>query len=103
MDPSDVHPDLFGEAFSHSGQQLAQLGSLLASWATVQARRAERRAAAAAARSEQQFRELRDQETAAWRLARAGWAPGPGPAVAGQGRPARRGPRMERRGGLGRR
>ena len=75
MDPSEMHPDLFGEAFSHSGQKLAQLGSLLASWATVQARRTERRAAAAAAQSEQQLRDLREQETAAWRLARAGWAP----------------------------
>jgi hypothetical protein len=75
MDPSDVHPDLMGEALSHSGQQLAQLGSLLVSWATVHARRAERRAAAEAARDEQQFRELRDQEIAARRLARAGWEP----------------------------
>jgi hypothetical protein len=75
MDPSDVHPDLMGEALSHSGQQLAQLGSLLVSWATVQARRAERRAAAAAARDEQHSRELRDQEIAARRLASAGWAP----------------------------
>ena len=73
MDPSDVHADLMGEALSHSGQQLAQIGSLLASWATVHARRAERRAAAEAARDEQQFRELRDQEIAARRLARAGW------------------------------
>ena len=103
MDPSEMHPDLFGEAFSHSGQKLAQLGSLLASWATVQARRTERRAAAAAAQSEQQLRELREQETAAWRLARAGWAPDPGPPVAGHGRPARRGPRVERRSRLGRR
>ena len=75
MDPSEMHPDLLGEALSQSGQKLAQLGSLLASWATVQARRTERRAAAAAAQSEQQLRELREQETAAWRLARAGWAP----------------------------
>lgn len=75
MDPSEVHPDLLGEALSHSGQRLAQLGSLLTSWAVVQARRTERRAAARAARSEQQLRELREQESAAWRLARAGWAP----------------------------
>ena len=32
MDPSEMHPDLFGEAFSRSGQKLAQFGSLLASW-----------------------------------------------------------------------
>jgi hypothetical protein len=70
-----MHPDLLGEGLSRSGQRLAQLGSLLASWATVQARRAERRAAASAATSEGQLRELRDQENAARRLARAGWAP----------------------------
>lgn len=75
MDPSDVHPDLLGEALSHSGQRLAQLGSLLTSWAMVEARRAERRAAAQAARSEQELRALREQERAAWQLARAGWAP----------------------------
>jgi hypothetical protein len=75
MDPSDVHPDLLGEALSQSSQRLAQLGSLLASWVMVEARRAERRNAARAARDEQELRELRDQERAAWELARAGWAP----------------------------
>jgi hypothetical protein len=75
MDPSDVHRDLLGEALSQSSQRLAQLGSLLASWAMVEARRAERRNAARAARDEQELRELRDQERAAWELARAGWAP----------------------------
>ena len=75
MDPSDVHPDLLGEALSKSAQQLAQLGSLLTSWAMVEARRRERRDAAQAARDEQELRDLRDQERAAWQLARAGWAP----------------------------
>jgi hypothetical protein len=75
MDPSDVHPDLLGESLSQASQRLAQLGSLLASWAMVEARRAERRNAARAARDEQELRELRDQERAAWELARAGWAP----------------------------
>jgi hypothetical protein len=75
VDPSDVHPDLFGEALSQSGQRLAQLGSLLTSWVMVEARRIERRDAARAARSEQQLRELREQERAARELARAGWAP----------------------------
>jgi hypothetical protein len=75
MDPSDVHPDLLGEALSRSGQQLAQLASLLTSWAMVEARRRERRDAAKAARSDQELRELREQERAAWQLARAGWAP----------------------------
>ena len=75
MDPSDVHPDLLGEALSRSAQQLAQLGSLLTSWAMVEARRRERREAARAARDEHELRDLRDQERAAWQLARAGWAP----------------------------
>jgi hypothetical protein len=75
MEPNEVHPDLLGEALGHSGQRLAQLGSLLASWAMVEARRAERRNAAAAARSEGELRALRDQERAAYQLARAGWAP----------------------------
>jgi hypothetical protein len=75
MEPNEVHPDLLGEALSHSGQRLAQLGSLLTSWAMVEARRAERRHAATAARSEDELRALREQERAAYQLARAGWAP----------------------------
>ena len=38
MEPNEVHPDLLGKALSHSGQRLAQLGSLLTSWAMVEAR-----------------------------------------------------------------
>jgi hypothetical protein len=75
MDPSEVHPDLLGEALSRSGQRLAQLGSLLTSWAMVQARRIERRNAAAAAKSQEELQELRAQDRAARDLARAGWAP----------------------------
>ena len=75
MDPSDVHANPLGEAVSQSGQRLAQLASLLTSWAMVEARRIDRRNAAKAARSEQELRELREQERAAWELARAGWAP----------------------------
>jgi hypothetical protein len=75
MDPTDVHPDLLGEALSRSGQRLAQLGSLLTSWAMVEARRIERRNAAMAAKSEQELRQLRAQERAAQELARSGWAP----------------------------
>jgi hypothetical protein len=75
MDPREAHPDLLGEAMSHSGQRLAQLGSLFTSWAMVEARRAERRNAAATARTEQELKTLREQERAAYQLARAGWAP----------------------------
>jgi hypothetical protein len=75
MEPNEVHPDLLGEALSHSGQRVAQLGSLLTSWAMVQARRAERRHAATAVRSENELRALQEQERAAHHLARAGWAP----------------------------
>lgn len=75
MDPSEVYPDLLGQAVSHSSQRLAQMGSLLASWAVVEARRKERRNAAKAARSQQELEKLREQERAAYELARAGWAP----------------------------
>ena len=75
MDPSDVYPDLLGQAVSHSSQRLAQMGSLLASWAVVEARRKERRNAAKAARSQHELQTLREQERAAYKLAQAGWAP----------------------------
>ena len=75
MDPSDVYPDLLGQAVSHSSQRLAQMGSLLASWVVVEARRKERRNAAQTARSQRELETLREQERAACKLARAGWAP----------------------------
>ena len=75
MDPSDVYPDLLGQAVSHSSQRLAQMGSLLASWVVVEARRKERRNAATAARSQHELETLREQERAANKLARTGWAP----------------------------
>ena len=75
MDPSDVYPDLLGQGMSRSSQRLAQMGSLLASWAVVEARRKERRNAAKTARSQRELETLREQERAAYKLARAGWAP----------------------------
>jgi hypothetical protein len=74
MDTSDVYPDLFGDALSYSSQRLAQLASLVTAAATVEARRKAQRNAAKTIRSERALRELRDQERAAYELARAGWA-----------------------------
>ena len=74
MDTSDVYPDLFGDALSYSSQRLAQLVSLVTAAATVEARRKAQRNAAKTIRSERALRELRDQERAAYELARAGWA-----------------------------
>ena len=74
MDTPDVYPDLFGDALSYSSQRLAQLASLVTAAATVEARRKTQRNAAKTIRSERALRELRDQERAAYELARAGWA-----------------------------
>ncbi len=75
MDTSDVYPDPFGDALSYSSQRIAQLASLITAAAMVEARRRTQRNAAKATRSERTLRELRDQERAAYQLARAGWAP----------------------------
>jgi hypothetical protein len=75
MDTSDVYPDVLGDALSYSSQRLAQLGSLVTAGATVGVHRKARQDAAKAARSERALKALRDQERAAWQLARAGWAP----------------------------
>ena len=75
MDTSDVYPDPFGDALSHSSQRMAQLASLVTAAATVEARRKARRNAAKTIRSERELQELQDQERAAYELARAGWAP----------------------------
>jgi hypothetical protein len=75
MDTSDVYPDVLGDALSHSSQRLAQLGSLVTAGATVEARRRAQAHAARAAQDERALRVLRDQERAAWQLARTGWAP----------------------------
>jgi hypothetical protein len=75
MDTSDVYPDVLGDALSYSSQRLAQLASLVTAAATVEARRRAQANAARAARDEQALSVLRDQERAAWQLARAGWAP----------------------------
>jgi len=74
MDTSEVYPDLFGDALSYSSQRLAQLASLVTAAATVEARRKAQRNAAKTIRGERALRELRDQERAAYELARAGWA-----------------------------
>jgi hypothetical protein len=75
MDTPDVYPDVLGDALSFSSQRLAQLGSLVTAGATVGVHRKARQDAAKAARSERALSALRDQERAAWQLARAGWAP----------------------------
>src|SRR5580700_7119453 len=75
MDTPDVYPDLLGDALSSSSQRLAQLVSLVTAAATVEARRRAQRNAAKTIRSERALRELREQERAAYELARAGWAP----------------------------
>ena len=75
MDTSDVYSDLFGDALSYSSQRMAQLASLVAAAATLEARRKAQRNATKTARSERALRELHDQERAAYQLARAGWAP----------------------------
>lgn len=75
MDTSDAYPDVLGDALSHSSQRLAQLGSLLTAAATMEVRRRAQAQAADAARSERELGILRDQQRAAWQLARAGWAP----------------------------
>ena len=102
MDPSDVYPDLLGQGFSHSSQRLAQMGSLLASWVVVEARRKERRNAAKTARSRGSLRRCgsRNAPPASWR-GPAGRPRGPEMARAGGARPD--GPHLERCRGLRRR
>jgi hypothetical protein len=75
MDISVVYPDVLGDALSFSSQRLAQLGSLVTAGVTVVARRRAEAAAARAVRDERALAVLREQERAAWRAARAGWAP----------------------------
>ena len=75
MDSPDIYPDALGDALSHSSQRLAQLASLITAAAAMQVRRRAQAHAANAARSQREFRALREQQQAAWQLARAGWAP----------------------------
>ena len=75
MDSPDVYPDALGDALSHSSQRLAQLGSLITAAATMQIRRRAQVHAANAARNQRELRALREEQRAAWQLARAGWAP----------------------------
>jgi hypothetical protein len=84
MDTSDVYPDLLGDALSYSSQRMAQLASLVTAAATVEARRKAQRNAAKTIRSERDLRDLRDQERAAYQLARAGWAAARDPRFLGQ-------------------
>jgi hypothetical protein len=75
METPEVYPDVLGDALSFSSQRLAQLGSLVTGGATVVARRRAEAAAARAVRDDRALRALREQERAALRAARAGWAP----------------------------
>jgi hypothetical protein len=75
MDASNVYPDVFGDAVSHSSQRLAQLGSLVTAAATMEVRRRAQASALKAARGEQELKALREQERIAWQAARARWAP----------------------------
>ena len=75
MGTPDIYPDVLGDALSYSSQRLAQLGSLVTAGATVEARRRAQAHTDRAARDERARSVLRDQERAAWQLARTGWAP----------------------------
>jgi hypothetical protein len=75
MDPSNVYPDVLGEALSHSSQRLAQLASLVTGGAMLEARRRAQRNAAKMVRKQRELKALQDQERAAYQMARAGWAP----------------------------
>jgi hypothetical protein len=75
MDPSNVHPDVLGEALGHSSQRLAQLASLVTGGAMLEARRRAQRNAAETVRKQRELKALQDQERAAYQMARAGWAP----------------------------
>lgn len=74
MDTSDVYPRRARRRAQPLIQRLAQLGSLVTAEATVKARRRAQAHAARAARDERALSAMRDQERAAWQLARAGWA-----------------------------
>jgi hypothetical protein len=75
MDTSDVYPDVFGDAVSHSSQRLAQLGSLVTAAATMEVRRRAQADALQAARGEQELKALREEERVARQAARTRWAP----------------------------
>jgi len=75
MDPSDHHPEPFGEALSYSSQRVTQLTSLVAATAEVAIRRKAARAARQAAHDEQARHVLDEHERTARAHARARWAP----------------------------
>ena len=75
MDPSDHHPEPFGEALSYSSQRVTQLTSLVAATAEVAIRLKAARAARQAAHDAQARRVLDEHERTARAQARARWAP----------------------------
>lgn len=75
IDPSERHPDPFGEASSYSSQRAAQMVSLVAAAAEVAMRRRTLHNARQATRDEQRRRMLQEQERAFRAQARARWAP----------------------------
>src|SRR5258708_5044920 len=75
FDPSERHPEPFGEALSYSSQRAAQMVSLVAAAAEVALRRRALHTARQAARNEQELRLAQEQESAFRAQVRAGWAP----------------------------
>ena len=75
FDPSERHPEPFGEALSYSSQRAAQMVSLVAAATEVALRRRALHAARQAARDEQEWRMLQVQERALRARVRARWAP----------------------------
>jgi hypothetical protein len=75
FDPSERHPEPFGEALSYSSQRAAQMVSLAAAATEVALRRRALHAARQAARDEQDRRMLQAQESAFRAQVRARWAP----------------------------
>jgi hypothetical protein len=75
FDPSERHPEPFGEALSYSSQRAAQMLSLVAAATEVALRRRALHAARQAARDEQDRRMLQAQESAFRAQVRVRWAP----------------------------
>ena len=75
MDPASHYPEPLEEAFGHGAQRAAQLAAIVTAAAQVYAQYRAHRQRQQAARDEQTARTLREQERAANRQARMGWAP----------------------------
>lgn len=75
FDPSENHPEPFGEALSYSSQRAAQMVSLVAAATEVALRRRALHAARQAARDERERRMLQAWERAFRAQSRARWAP----------------------------